>query len=93
MVTNNGPDVSDIEKRSGKKINKRYLKFTKERNRFQMGDNDVVLSRIDFPKYKAGVKGSKIDKPKHFKRSDRAKKIKKKIQEKRKNRLRVPPRK
>jgi hypothetical protein len=80
-VTNIGPDVADIEKRCGKKIGRKYLKFTRERNRFRMGDNDVVLTREDFTKYNTNLtdgKGKTFDKPKKFKRSDRVKKMIKK---------------
>lgn len=93
VVTNNGPDAADIEKRTGKKLQKRYLKFTKERNNFKFGENDVVISREDFVKYNnVNGKEPKIDKPKKFKRSDNVKKIiKKRIQQKKKNRVKSPP--
>ncbi|HEY3249984.1 MAG TPA: hypothetical protein VGK25_02590, partial [Ignavibacteria bacterium] len=71
------------------------LKFTKERNKFRLGENEVVLSREDFTKYKTNIDGNKkFDKPKNYKKSERIKKLKKKIHDKRKKkRLRVPPRK
>lgn len=91
VVTNNGPDVTDIEKRSGKKMQRRYLKFTKERNHFNYGDKDVVISREDFVKYKNG-KGLNIDKPKKFRKSERVKKyLKKKFRQNKRKHLRLPP--
>jgi hypothetical protein len=89
-VTNSGPDVADIEKRCGKKIGQKYLKFTRERNRFQTGQNDVVLSREDFIKYNTNLvdgKRQNLDKPKKFKKSKRVRMMLKKMI-KRRNKIR-----
>src|SRR4030095_4214886 len=91
LVVNRGPDAGDIEKRTGKKLGKRYLKFTKERGKFNLRENEVVISREDFKKYNANIKN--VDRPKNFKKSDRVKKLKKKNIQRKKNRLRVPLRK
>jgi len=85
-IINNGPDVADIEKRCGKKIDKKYLKFTRERNRFRMGEKDVTLSRENFTKYSTNLNSdkAKLDKPKKFKKSENVKKkLKKRLKHKR----------
>ena len=74
-IVNKGPDAGDIEKRTGKKLYRKKLRFQKGRGNALIGESEITLDRKSFNKYE----GSKsIDKPKKFKRSEKVKKILKK---------------
>ena len=82
-----GPDVKDIEKRTGKVINAREIKLKQERGRSLVGDNSVSVYRERFKRHEVDKSGKmhKLDKPKKFRKSPKAKKIYKKIKIKRRN--------
>lgn len=85
-IINKGPDVSDIEKFTGRKINEKSIELQNRRVKTAVTDNDVKLYKESFKQYKKDAKGkiSKIDKPKKFKKSPKIKKlIRKKIIERR----------
>lgn len=91
-VTGKGPNVSDIEKRTGKTIKPRELKFRKEKGKTLIGESIVSAFRENFKKLNinpATGKYHKIDKPKKFKKSPKAKKILKKIKIRNKNKIRI----
>jgi hypothetical protein len=80
-IINAGPDVTVMEKRTGKTFIKRRIKFTNKRNRPVVGNDDIVLNREGFKKYtidKSTNRPSVIDSPKKYKQSKRVKKIFKK---------------
>lgn len=81
-VRGRGPDVGDIEKRTGKMIRERDIKHGKDKGISLVGDNDVSVFREKFKKHiKKSDDGKyiKFDKPKKFKKTPKAKKIYKKI--------------
>ncbi len=91
-VIGKGPDVYDIEKRSGKVIKPREIKFRKEKGKSLVGENVVSVYRENFKKHKIDAstgKFQKIDKPKKFKKSPKAKQILKRIKIKRKNYIKI----
>lgn len=79
LIITNGPDVNKIEEKTGKKYNRKRLRFQKGKHNTVIGENDVTLSKETFDR----SKGEKLKKgkPDKFKKSDRVKKIirKKKI--------------
>jgi hypothetical protein len=95
-IINPGPDVNAIEKRTGKKFTRRTLKFSRERNRTIVGNDDIVIGRENLKKYSLDkdTKKPKItDKPGKFKKSDRVKKIlKKRNQHKNHPKRKIPKR-
>ena len=84
-----GPDVKDIEKRTGKVINAREIKLKQERGRSLIGDKSVSVYRERFKRHEVDKLGKmhKLDKPKKFRKSPKARKIFKRIKIKR----RTPP--
>jgi len=77
-IINRGPDVADIETKTGKKIGQKKVKFNKEKIRALIGESDVSLFKADFKKL--GVDAStgkymRFDKPAKFKKSPKVKKI------------------
>lgn len=82
-----GPDVKDIEKRTGKVINVREIKLKQEKGQSLIGENSVTVYRERFRKHEIDKSGKmhKLDKPKKFKKSPKAKRIHKKIKIKRRN--------
>jgi hypothetical protein len=91
-IINAGPDVNDIEKRTGKKFQRKKIKFSREKNKTIVGNSDIVIGREKFNKYSldADTKKPRVtDKPHKFKKSDRVKKI---IKKKLKHRPKRPKR-
>jgi len=82
-----GPDVKDIEKRTGKVINAREIKLKQEKGQSLIGDNSVSVYRERFNKHEIDKSGKmhKLDKPKKFKKSPKAKRIHKRIKIKKRN--------
>jgi hypothetical protein len=86
-VFNRGPDVADIETKTGKKIGQKKIKFNKEKIRALIGESDVSLFKADFKKLDIDAvtgKYKRFDKPAKFKKSPKVKKIikRKKIEHK-----------
>lgn len=77
-IVNKGPDAGDIEKRTGKKLYRKKLRFRKGHGNALIGEGDITLNRESFKKYDASNNRKIIDKPKKFKRSEKVKKILKK---------------
>ncbi len=80
-VINAGPDVSYIEKRTGRKFPRKKINFSRDRNKPVIGNEDIILGREKFSKYSldADTKKPRItDKPGKYKKSERVKKILKK---------------
>jgi len=91
-VTGRGPDVIDIEKRTGKTIKPRELRFRKEKGKSLVGENIVSVYRENFKKHNIDPstgKYKKFDKPKKYKKSPKAKKILKRIKIRKKNNIRI----
>ncbi len=81
-IYSRGPDVKEIETRTGKAIVPRELKLRKTKGKTLVGANEVSVYRESFKKHYVDVKTGKelkIDKPKKFKKSPKAKKIFKRI--------------
>ncbi len=81
-VHGRGPDVADIEKRTGRIFKAREIRLRKERGLTSIGENEVTVYRENFKKYdKKSEDGKyiKSDRPKKFKKTAKAKKIFKKI--------------
>lgn len=86
-VRGKGPDVADIEKRTGKIIKARELKLRKEKGKSIVGANEISLYRESFKKYDKKLENGKyvkFDKPKKFKKTPKARKIYKRIKIQRK---------
>lgn len=82
-ILNKGPDVNEMEKRTGKKFTRKNIRFSNDKKVPLVGNNDVVIGREKFNKYSldSDTKKPKItDKPGKYKKSDRAKKMIKKRQ-------------
>lgn len=91
-VTVKGPDVSDIERKTGKTIKPREIRFRKVKGKSLVGENMVSVYRENFKKISVDPstgKYKKIDKPKKYKKSLKAKKIMKKIKINRRNKIRI----
>lgn len=71
IIINRGPDVSDVEKRTGKPFRKKKIKFSRDKNAV-IGDDDVVIGRESFKKDK---EHKLKEKPGHYKKNDRVKKV------------------
>jgi hypothetical protein len=88
MIVNNGPDVSKLEQKTGKKFYRKRLKFGKgsQRETAIINDKEVIINKEKFSKKKGqnSLKES-IDSPGKYKKSARAKKMLKKGQQWRKN--------
>jgi hypothetical protein len=92
-IVNNGPEVQDIENKTGRKIIKKDVKFSRDGVKSRVGSNDVTVFKGNFRKYdvnKSTGKPNVTDKPKKFKESktalknqqEKKKKEKKKVQKK-----------
>lgn len=70
-IINRGPEVSDIEKKTGKSIIAKDVKFTRHSNGVKVGDDQVTVYKDTFKKYDTDKSGKPIvtDKPKTFKKS------------------------
>jgi hypothetical protein len=80
-MINNGPDVKDIEIRTGKILKQRELKYLEEKRKTVVGENDVKLYKPKFKKLEIDKNTGKVkikEKPKKFKRSPRVKRLIKK---------------
>jgi hypothetical protein len=84
-VINKGPDVSDIETRTGKPIKERIINHNGNTRGYAFTDDDVTVFKEQFKKYDKN-KGSSVDKPKKYKRSALIKKMKR---AKRMNEIRI----
>lgn len=82
-IVNTGPDVNEMEKRTGRKFQTRRVKFTRGEKKPVVSNDNVTISREKFRKYNFDSDPNKnsIDKPKKYKKSERVKKIKKQRQE------------
>ncbi len=87
MVVNNGPDVKDIEKRTGKTIQKKSVNFTREHGSPQIGENSITVYKGDFKKNLVDKTGKPIvtDKPQKYVHARKI--IKKRIQPRRPRRI------
>ena len=74
-IFTNGPDVGIIEQKTGKKFNRKRLRFRKGHEQALIGDNEIVIGKERFKKRN---KESLKDMPKKFKKSERVKKMLKK---------------
>lgn len=79
VIITNGPDVNKIEEKTGKKYNRKRLRFQKGKQNTVIGENEVTLSKETFDR--SNGEKLKKGKPNKFKKSERVKKIirKKKI--------------
>ncbi len=75
-IVNKGPDVNRMEEKTGKKFQKKKLKFSKGNTNAVVGENDITISRENF-KGSNGQKGT-IGRPNKFKKSERVKRMIKK---------------
>lgn len=73
-IVTNGPDVNRMEEKTGKKFERKKIKFSKGNFNTVIGDNDVTIGRERFKKHDNAQK-EKIGKPNKFRKSDRVKKI------------------
>ncbi len=78
-IVTSGPDVNRIEEKTGKKFNRKRLRFSKGKNSTLIGENDVTVAKETFDR--SGGQKFQKGKPDKFRKSDRVKKIirKKKI--------------
>ncbi|MBZ0202027.1 MAG: hypothetical protein K8I03_03320 [Ignavibacteria bacterium] len=84
IIVNNGPDVNTLENKTGKKFNRKKLRFGSGHNNTMIGGNEVVIGRESFEKKD---NNSSLVKPNKYRKSERVKKMIKKRQGKKK-----PPR-
>jgi hypothetical protein len=79
-IVNKGPDVSDVQKHTGREIKKRIIDAQKEKNKPSISESDIKLYKENFKKIDKENKGrlKNIDKPKKFKKSPKIKRIIKK---------------
>ncbi len=79
IITNNGPDVVKIEEKTGKKFQRKRLRFQKGRDNALIGSNEIIIVKEKFNK-RSEVQDEKniIDKPKKYKKSERVRKMLKK---------------
>jgi|GEM_PF-1242335 len=76
-IVNRGPEISDIEKKTGRSIVKKDLKFTRKPNIGMVGENEITVYKGTFKKYdidKSTGKPNVTGKPKTFKKSNKIKK-------------------
>lgn len=76
-IINRGPDVADIERKTGRSIVKKDVKFTREGNISKIGSDHVTVYKGTFKKYEINTLTGKprvTDRPKVFKKSKRIKK-------------------
>ncbi|MEO8513244.1 MAG: DUF6600 domain-containing protein [Ignavibacteria bacterium] len=70
-IVNKGPDVNRMEEKTGRKFQRKKLKFAKGNVNVVVGDNDIVIGKIKLDRHN-GQK-EQISKPHKFKKSDRVK--------------------
>lgn len=76
-IITGGPEINDVEKRTGKTFKRKRLKFGSSKEKPLIGNEDIVMGREKFNKYSLNndANGKTIDKPNKFKKSERVKKI------------------
>jgi hypothetical protein len=79
IISNNGPDVTKIEEKTGKKFNKKRLRFQKGRDNALIGINEIFIGKEKFNK-RSEIKDHKgsVDRPKKYKKSEKVRKMNKK---------------
>ncbi len=77
VIVNNGPDVTVIETRTGKKFNRKHLRFRNGQNNAFTDNNDVIIGK---EKFDNKLNGTRLDKPNKYKKSERVKKMLRKKQ-------------
>jgi hypothetical protein len=75
-VINRGPDVKDIENKTGKSIHERFINHNGNKHGYAFTDNDVTVYKEKFKRYDKN-NGASVDKPKKYKRSALIKKLRK----------------
>ena len=85
MIITRGPDVNRIEEKTGKKFNRKRLRFSKGKNNTIIGENEITVAKETFDR-SGGHKFQK-GKPDKFRKSEKVKKIIRK----KKNRNLPPP--
>jgi hypothetical protein len=83
-IVNKGLDVNKMEEKTGKKFNRKRLRFSKGNSNAIIGESDITVGKEHF-KRSNGQKEN-IGKPNKFKKSERVKKMLKK-----RNKHRQPP--
>jgi hypothetical protein len=83
-IINSGPDVAKLEEKTGKKFNKKRLRFGKgsQKEKAVISGNEIKINKEKFKRIKEhnGIK-EQVNSPSKYKKSDRAKKMLKKRQQ------------
>jgi hypothetical protein len=75
-IFNNGPDVKDVESRTGKMMKQKMIKYTNSRGKALLSDDDVSIYKPNLKKIDLSVnKSSGSNEPKKFKMSKKVRKI------------------
>ncbi|MGA2669264.1 MAG: DUF6600 domain-containing protein [Ignavibacteria bacterium] len=71
-IINNGPDVKDIESKTGKPVKQKVINFWNIKGKPLVGDNDISVYKENFKKleYDSNGKVTNYSKPRIFKRSE-----------------------
>lgn len=85
IIITKGPDVNKIEEKTGKKFNRKRLRFSRGKNSTVIGENEVTVAKENFDR--SGGQKFQKGKPDKFRKSDKVKKIIRK----KKNRNQPPP--